>query len=174
MIPFGSIRQKPTIIGYTQTSSSTVANTTNETTLLTSGVGSLTLPANYLTVGKTISVKVSGRHSAVANPGINIRIKLGTTTVLTTGLVASGNSTNDYFEVTGYITCRTVGSSGTVWGDGFYVETGGGTGRFSMANTSTTTINTTVAQTIDVTAQWDTASTSDTLTSDIAFIYSIN
>lgn len=160
--------------GYTQTSAVTVANTVTESTLLSSGVGSLTLPANFLVTGKTVKITVAGVHSATANPNITINIKLGSTTVMTTGIVTSGNSTNAFFEIHGFITCYTTGATGTVWAEGYYVETGGGTGRFSMGNSAATTIDTTASQTINVTATWGTASTSNTITASVAMVEFVN
>lgn len=148
---------------FTQTATATVANTTTETTVTSTGSGSLTLPANFFEVGKSIVIHAEGFHSAVANPNITVKIKIGGTTYLTTGTVVSGNSTNAYCEIKGTITCRTTGASGTVQAQGFFVETGGGDNHFGMPNTTTQTIDTTVTQTVDVTVQWGTASSSNTI-----------
>lgn len=148
---------------FTQTATATVANTTTETTLTSTGEGSLTLPANFFTTGKTVQVKGYGYHSAAGNPDITVKIKIGGTTYLTTGTVSCGNSTDTYVELQGTITCRSTGATGTIMAQGFYVETGGGDNHFGMPNTTTQTIDTTTTQTIDVTVQWGTASASNTM-----------
>lgn len=149
---------------FVQTASATVSNTAVETTLVGAGDGITTLPANFFLVGKTIKITALGYHSAVANPTINIKIKFGSTTILTTGIVSSGNSTDTLIEIRAYITCRSTGVGGTVQSEGFYLETGGGSNHFGMVNTTTTSIDTTVAQAIDITVQWGTASNSNTIT----------
>lgn len=149
---------------FTQTASATVANTTAETALSSTGEGSLTLPANYLRVGRTIRVKAWGYHSSTAGPTIRIRIKLGSTTVLDTTAINSGNGTNKMWTVDGVITCRTTGGSGTVFGQGFYAELHPSGTTDSMVNTGATTVDTTATQAISVTAQWGTANAGNTIT----------
>jgi hypothetical protein len=150
---------------FTQTNSVTVANTVTETALSGTGVGTLTLPANFFVAGKTLNFNMMGFHSSTANPNINIRVKLGSTTVLTTGAVTSGNGSSNGFEAYGEITCRTTGSSGTVIGQGVYNEMHSSGAREDMVNTTTTTINTTTSQTLSITVEWGTASASNTITS---------
>lgn len=149
---------------FTQTASAAAANTTAETALSSTGEGSLTLPANYLRVGRTIHVRASGFHSSSAGPTIRIRIKLGSTGVLDTTAINSGNGTNKMWLAEGTITCRTTGASGTVFGQGYYAEFHPSGTTDSMVNTGTNTIDTTVPQAVSVTAQWGTASPSNTIT----------
>jgi hypothetical protein len=151
---------------FRQTQSVTVANTVTETTLIGTGVGSVTLPAAFFNAGTTLKVRVFGTHSAVSAPNIQLRVKLGSTTVLDTGAVASGNSTNALFSLEGYITCRTTGATGTVFSQGWYNErtAAGALTTFPMVNTTTSTIDTTGTLAVSVTLQWGTASASDTAT----------
>jgi hypothetical protein len=143
----------------------TVANTTTETTLTGTGTGSLTLPANFFNAGTTLKLRVFGLHSAAATPTIRIRVKLGAVTVLDTGTVNSGNSTNALLSIDAWITCRTTGATGTVFAQGWYNErTASALNTFPMANTTTSTIDTTGTLAADVTLQWGTASASDTAT----------
>jgi hypothetical protein len=146
---------------FTQTATVTVTNTTTETTVTSTGVGTLTLPANFFVAGKTIQIAGFGIVSSASNPNMRIRVKLGSTTILDTGNVPSGNVTNASFIVDGIITCRTTGSSGTLMAQGYYEEVHGSGAKGSMANTTTTTINTTTSQALTITAQWDSASTSN-------------
>lgn len=150
---------------FRQTASVTVANTVTETTLTGTGTGSLTLPVNFLKAGTTLKVRVFGTHSAALVPTIEIKVKIGSVTVLDTGIVNSGNSTNALLDIEGWITCRTTGATGTVFSQGWYTERSGGTvTTYQMVNTSTSTIDTTATQLVDVTLQWGTASVSDTAT----------
>jgi len=128
---------------YNQTTSVTVANSVVETSLLTS---TTTLPANFFSASKQIVLRLRGYHSAVSNPTIRIKVKLGSVVVLDTTAIVSGNSTNEYFDIDGVICCRTTGGTGTVMGQGFYLECGSGGNHFGMVNTSDVTIDTTTTQ----------------------------
>lgn len=149
---------------FTQTADQTVTNTTTETTILGSGVGTKTLPANFFVAGKTIRLRIGGIYStpAVATPSIIIKVKYGSTTIatVTTSSLLSGAS-NLEFDGEVLITCRTTGSSGTVMvhGDIEYATGVAGTISVDPLNNAgaTTTINTTTSNAIDVTAQWDSA-----------------
>jgi len=153
---------------YNQTTSVTVANSVVETSLLTS---TTTLPANFFSASKQIVLRLRGYHSAVSNPTIRIKVKLGSVVVLDTTAIVSGNSTNEYFDIDGVICCRTTGATGTVMGQGFYLECGGGGNHFGMVNTSAVTIDTTTTQVFDITVQWGTASASNTITATNGYIF---
>lgn len=149
---------------FTQTASVTVSNTTTETTLTGSGTGTLTLPANFFTAWKQLRITMWGYHSTVATPNLNMRVKLGSTTICATGNHAMHNDTNGMFRIEAVITCRTTGSSGTVFGQWLFNDYGTGGDTTQMVNTTTTTINTTTTQALTITAQFNAASTSNTIT----------
>lgn len=152
---------------FAQTASATVANTTTETTLASTGEGSLTLPANFLRPGRTVRVRASGFASDTGTPTLRFRVKLGSTTIGDTGAIAlTGTVSNEGFVVDYELTCRTAGASGTVIGQGFsHVDNSTNTGLLeSLPSTAAVTVNTTTAQAVSVTAQWGTASSSNTIT----------
>lgn len=148
---------------FTQTATGTVANTTSETAISSTGVGSLTLPANFFVAGKTIRVQARGFHSSVSTPTIQIKVKFGSTVILDTGAINTGNGTNDGFLMEGVITCRSTGGSGTVLGQGSYSELHTLGVKADMVNTTTTTIDTTASQTVSVTVTWGTAASGNTI-----------
>lgn len=163
----GKTKQTQSGVLFIQTSSVTVANTTTETALTDGGVGSLTLPANFFVVGRSLRIVGNGYHSNTNGDSLRIKVKLGSTVLLDTGAQTSGTSTNDGFIINAHITCRTIGASGTVMAQGEYKEytgTPSAHDTYELVNTSTTTIDTTTSQAISVTAQWGTASASDTIT----------
>lgn len=149
---------------FTQTADKTVSNTVTETSIIGTGVGSITLPANFFVAGKTIRIKVNGVYStpALATPSVTIKIKYGSTAVasVTTSSLLSGAS-NLEFDGNVLITGRTTGSSGTVMtgGDIRYATGVAGTSATDPLNNSgsTTTINTTTSNALDVTVTWDSA-----------------
>lgn len=158
---------------WVQTATATVANTLTETTLLAAGNGNLTLPANFLTVGKTIKITGLGTHSSSGNPTVRMRIYMGATVLLDTGLVNTANSTNAVWEARGLITCRTVGATGTVRCQGFYEEDDSNASPFGMPTTAPITINTTVTQTLNITYQWGTAAVGNTISCTNLLIESV-
>ncbi len=159
------IEALPATVGnlFCQTATGTIANSTTETAISSTGVGSLTLPANFFVAGKTIRICGRGYHSSASAPTIRIKVKFGSTVILDTTAVTSGNDTNAMIEIAGDITCRTTGASGTVFAQGQYHEFGSSPNAFQMVNTATVTVDTTASQAITVTAQWGTASASNTI-----------
>jgi hypothetical protein len=145
---------------FTQTASVTVANTTSETTLVGAGEGSVTLPANYGAAGRTLIIEGWGYHSATGSPTIQIRIYKGSTLLLDTTAVTSSSSTNALIQIRAVVTWR---SPTSVFCQGFYEESGGGSNNFQMVTTAATTVGA-GAEALNITATWGTASASDTIT----------
>lgn len=108
-----------TIVDSIQT---VVVASSAEGSIIGTGVGSKTLSANYLQVGTIIWINVRGILTTQAAPvSLRIRGKLGSTVVLdTTAIIPKGSLTNRYFEVTGFITCRSIGVSGSVFSQGSF------------------------------------------------------
>lgn len=169
----GSIVITSGIFSFSQTADKTVTDTSSETTILGTGIGSLTLPANFFSIGKLLRFHIHGYHSSVSDPNITIKVKLGATELMS-ATVASGNGTNDGFDIEGEIVCRTIGASGTVVAAGSYNELHSGGASVGTAKTTATTIDTTSALTFDVTIQWGVASASNSMTSQITILKSVN
>lgn len=160
MVYQNSIKQVLNGVIFTQTATGTVANSTVEGSVSSSGIGSLSLPVNFFVAGKTIRISGRGFHSSTATPTLNLKIKFGSTVINTTGTHSMHNTTNAYFEFDTIITCRTTGASGTVFAQGKMFD---GTDNISMGNIATTTVNTTIAQAITVTSQWSVGSSANTI-----------
>ncbi len=150
---------------WTKTASTTVANTTAETTLLDTGVGSKTLTASFFRVGRTLFFEVVGYYSNTVTPTIQFKFKLGSVVVLDTGAITTPvGVTNQQFRFKGQMTCRTTGATGTIFAQG-EVEIGGlAIPILPVVNTAATTIDTTGTLVSDVMVTWGTASTSNTIT----------
>lgn len=148
---------------FVQTADATVANTTTETTLIASGEGTTTLPANLLKAGRRLRITASGHISDTGAPTLNVRVKLGGTTICATGAVTLNNTvTQTDWHMTVDITCRSAGATGTVQGGGIFDHDNGGS--FGMVNTSAVTVDTTGTLAVDVTGEWGTADAADTIT----------
>jgi hypothetical protein len=172
----GSNRTDCTIGGtlYSQTNSVTDAVQTTETSLVGTGSGSNVLNANFYAIGTALKVAASGFYSTTASPGtITVRLKhsggaTGTVTVAATAAIAPpASASNQAWRLTATITCRTTGTSGTLIVNTileFATASAFTPADPSMVNTTTVTVDTTAAQTVDLTAAWSAASQSITAT----------
>lgn len=156
---------------FKKTADTTVANTVTETSLVGTGTGTVTLPANFLIIGRTIRVHAAGYYSDAAAPGtINFRVRLGgisgTVILNTTALTPAGTVSNQLWEMDAYFTCRTTGATGTIYAQGHVTlhDTTAASRVYEMVNTATSTIDTTAAQAVTPSLQWGTADAANTLT----------
>lgn len=177
--------QNPPVVGvyqnvYTATSDVTVQNTTTESTLFSGQMnsvdGGLTIPANSLWPGRTYQATIRGIYSTFAIlPGdLTIRVKIGGTTVAT-GVATSallGSVTNRGFLISFTMTARTLGTTGTVQVAGDVALNSAANSRlFYEINAATAaTVNTTVDQPINVTAQWAAANANNKIIAQTAAV----
>lgn len=150
---------------FTQTATGTVANTAAETTLVSTGVGTMTLPANFLVAGRSLRIKASGFFSTISTPNVRWRVKLGAVILLDTTTMAESNFSNMHWELNADITCRTTGATGTVFSQGRVSHiTGTGTlDSYPMVNTTATTVNTTAGALLDVMFTYGTANVNNSI-----------
>ena len=158
---------------YTQIGSSTpITNTTVETNLLDGGLGTLSVPANGFKVGDSFHVFGSGHISAVNNHTLRIRIKAGTVVLVDTGVMTMATATNTHWKLDIYFTIRTLGAAGvaSIVSAGAFNYTKNASASFEGINFSTETttgFDTTVSNTLVITAEWGTANTGDSIYSNI-------
>jgi hypothetical protein len=154
---------------FVGTANASVSNTTTETSLMPSGQGSLTLGANFFSVGRVLRFQAKGLFSTAIVPGtLNLRFKLGSVTVMLTGAqTPTGALDQTVWEVNGLVACRTTGASGTVRGQAdFYHEVAlvGSPVSWAMRTTANVTLDTTASNAIDLTAEWNTADADNIIT----------
>jgi hypothetical protein len=158
---------------YTQTASSTpVTNTTTETSLLDGGLGTLTVPANGFKVGDSFHAILTGHVSSVNNHTLRIRIKTDGIVLADTGVITMAGATGRHWKLEVYFTVRTLGASGvaSIAAGGTFMYTKNASNNFEGTNFSTETItgfDTTISNTLAITAQWGTANTGDSIYSEI-------
>jgi hypothetical protein len=149
-------------------SSSAIANTAAETNFSLS----YSLPANALTAGKALRIIAGGIFSTTLTPTLALRVKAGTTTLLSTGdyTPLSASLTTRLWSLEAILVCRTVGASGTIHGNGMVQCADAASSVLDgtaivLGNTGATiTLDTTAAQTIQLSADWSVASASNTIT----------
>ena len=158
---------------YTQTASSTpVTNTTTETSLLDGGVGSLMVPANGFKVGDSFHAILTGHVSSVNNHTLRIRIKANSIVLSDTSAITMAGTTSKHWKLEVYFTVRTLGASGvaSIAAGGAFMYTKNASNNFEGTNFSTETttgFDTTINNTLTITAQWGTANTGDSIYSEI-------
>jgi hypothetical protein len=157
---------------FAQTADSApVANTAIETTIVGSGVGTLTVPANSFSIGDSFTCALDGILSSGSSATLHIRIKTLTGVILAdTGIIDMDAATGKPWVMNLYFTVRTLGgvtvasiSSGGLFS---YIRNGGTQFEgYVLSTVNNTTFNTTVDNTLVITAQWDPASTGNSITS---------
>lgn len=162
---------------FAQTDDGTaVENTTTETSLLGSGVGSLLIPADSWIKGQSYHFQVTGVINANVNDAVHIRLKTGATQLL-----SGGSSTlfaitgGKYFQYDIYFTCREIGGPGVgiLEGTGTFgrkVDTSSQYRVTSINDTNNTTFTTTGNNTLDITAEWSVADPNNRIQSRTAIL----
>jgi len=165
----------PVVYGlYSQTANSTiVTNTTAETTIIGSGVGTLSVPANGFSVGDSFRAILGGVINATNNQTIRIRMRTGAVLLLDSGLQNLGSAvTDDIWSLNVDFTIRQIGGAGVAsivsLGSFHYTKTNNASVQgFGFNVVNNTTFDTTVSNTLDITVEWGSASTGNNIYSDI-------
>lgn len=157
---------------YTNTGAGTaVSNTVTETSLLSgataSAGSSLTIEAGSAAAGTVYRMYVIGTFATTGTPTIRFRLKLGGTTIADSTAVTSPNNSSGHFIIEVPIFVGTIGASGTVRAELFGKLTSATTGAvtpvFFVSSFAQVTSDFTAAQPFDLTAEWGTASVSNSL-----------
>jgi hypothetical protein len=154
---------------FSQTGSSTpVSGTTVETSIIGSGTGTLSVPINGFRVGDSFNGKLNGHISCVGTAEIQIRVKANSVLLGDTGLIALDASTNKHWQLDLNFTIRSIGSVGSIvsYGSFGYIKNSGL--NFEGSNFVTITpLDTTILNTITITAEWNTNNSGNSIYSDI-------
>lgn len=149
---------------YAQTANSTtITNTTTETSVVGTGVGSLTFAADHFVVGDSYHAKIGGEIAAQNGDDITIRIKSGSTVLATTGTISLSPTTDLGWECELDFTVAAIGASGTMCTNGNFAYTRNTGGLEGYVFQDVETFDTTIANTIDITVEWGQAKTQDTI-----------
>jgi len=145
------------------TDGSAVTNTVTETTIIGSGQGGLTVPANGFILGDSFHAKLGGEISAQNGDEITMQIKNGATVLATTGVITLSPCTNQGWEIEIDFTVSSLGASGSINTNGdFIYSRDSGTFEGVVFNDTETT-DTTASSTLDVTVTWGQAKTQDSI-----------
>jgi len=164
----------PVVFGlYAQTANSTtVTNTTTETTIIGTGVGSLSVPANGFAVGDSFRAILGGVINAGNNETIRLRLRAGSVLLLDSGAQNLGSAViDDVWSLNVDFTIRQLGAAGVasiVSLGGFnYTKTNNASVQgFGFNVLNTTTFDTTVSNTLNITVEWGSATALNNIYSD--------
>ena len=155
----------PIVYGlFSQTGTSVaVSATTVESTLISGGVGSIIIPANGFSVGDSFHGVLIGHISCVGTATLQIRVKTTSGILLAdTGVMAMEAATNKHWKLDVNFTVRTLGALFA------YTKNSGlnfeGV-NFSIVNN--TNFDTTISNTLDITAEWNTNNSGNSIYSEI-------
>lgn len=159
---------------FAQTANSTpVTATTVESSLVNGGVGSLNIPANGFVVGDSFNGELSGVMNAANNQTIQIRVKAGSVVLLDSGVQTLTNSIiDDIWTLSIDFTIRQIGAAGVAsiasFGRFSYAKTNNATIQsFGMNTINSTTFDTTVSNTLNVTVQWGSNNAGNSIYTDV-------
>ena len=146
-----------------------VVNTAVETTIVGPGVGSLAIPANGFSIGDSFTCALDGILSCGSSATLHIRVKTLTGVLLAdTAIIDMSAATAKPWLINLYFTIRTLGaptvasiSSGGLFS---YIRNGGTQFEgYVLSTINNTTFDTTINNTLVITAQWDPASTGNSI-----------
>jgi len=167
----------PSVYGlFSQTGDSvSVSGTTTESTIVGGGVGSLSVPANGFSVGDSFNVSVLGHISSKNNDTLTIRVKSGSVVFGVMGPVTMSQSNNKHFDLQIYFTIRNIGPAGTasILSGGQFNYSKDASFSFEGADFTTlnnTTFDTTTSNTLNITAQWSSADSANSIYSEVLIL----
>lgn len=153
----------PGNILFISTASALIISTDLEETLVGSGLGGVIISAADLIVGKKFIITLQGFISDTANPTFETRVKLNGNIIATTGAASLMTGVDDHWVMAVSFTVRAEGSGTTgkiVAAGSFQTEAPIHAG---MGGPAELDIDTTIAQTVEVTGEWSTGSASNTI-----------
>ncbi len=170
----------PVVYGlFSQTSDSIpVSATTSESSIVGTGLGTLNVPPSGFTVGDSFSVSIMGHISSKNNDTLTIRIKSNAIVLGTIGPITMSQSNNKHFNLQIYFTIRNIGGAGTAsilsGGQFNYSKDASTTFEGSdFTDLNNTTFDTTISNTLDITAQWSSADAVNSIYSEFLVLNKI-
>ena len=164
---------------FAQTANSTPITATNvESSLIGGGLGTLSVPANSFQVGDSFVAKLYGHISCVGTATIQIRVKSGSVLLADTGVITLDVTTNKHWNIEVNFTIRSLGNAsvGSIVSAGLFSYIKNSGLNFEGANfvfLNNTTFDTTILNTLNITAQWNTNNAGNSIYSDVFILNKI-
>ena len=152
----------PEVRGLYTSTDQAIANSTVFETLIGTGVGTLSVPANGFKVGDTFRATLGGHITCANNEDLTVKLVCSTGALVIEGPVNMSQATDQHWIFEVIFTIRQVGAAG--------VAAISSTGQFSYSKDASTSFegfdfsqventifDTTVPQTLDIVAAWNNA-----------------
>ena len=156
---------------FAQTASSASVSGITEQSIIGAGVGTLSVPANGFKIGDSFTCALDGLLSSISAATIHIHVKTLSGVILAdTGVVTMAAATDKPWLLSLFFTVRTLGGAGTAsissGGLFSYIRNGGTQFEgFVLSTINSTTFDTTINNTLVITAQWNSDSASNKIQS---------
>jgi len=156
---------------YSQTSqSATINKTTLEKSLIGTGVGTLSVPSDGFSVGNSFIAKIGGKVTNVNDTNITFKVKSLGVTLIDTGLITLKVGTSQFWQLDVNFTIRQIGKAGVASiisnGSFTHIRNNNAVDVFGFNTINNTTFDTTILNTLDITAQWQTANEGNSIYSE--------
>ena len=156
---------------YSQTDTSAEVTGIAGGSLVGTGIGGMSVPANGFKVGDSFHAKIGGHISNANNETLRIEIKTGSVILADTGVMTLNATSNAFWEIEIDFTIRSLGGPGVAEiisnGQFVYVRRSNldykGVG---FNNKQNTLFNTTVPNDLDLVAYWGSNNTTNKISSD--------
>ena len=160
---------------YSQTANSATINTTGEQSIVGSGVGSLSIPADAFIVGDSFHAKIGGVLNATGGGGrseLIVKIKTGAIVLASTGVFDLDTATNQGWECELDFTIATIGATGSICTNGNFAYVKDNDRKVSgYIFQDVQTIDTTISNTLDITVEWNVLNAGDDIYSANFVLY---
>ena len=156
---------------YAQTALSTpVVYASGEASIIGNGVGTLSVPANAFKVGDSFVAKMCGQLSCANNQIIHFRVRSNGVVIIDALQYTLATSTGKFFDLVLDFTVAKIGGAGTaqLFANGVFTYNKNASNTIEGVNfglVSSTLFDTTVSNTLNITAEWITNNAGDTIRS---------
>jgi hypothetical protein len=157
---------------FAQTSNSTtITSTIIESSLIGSGLGTLIVPPNNFSIGNSFRGDFGGILSSKNNDQLRIRIKSNAIILADSGFQTLPGNINVNWSLALNFTIRSLGVAGVgsivTFANFITIKQSNGTSEgFGFNNVNNTTFDTTIANNLEVTAEWSSNSPLNSIYSD--------
>ena len=156
---------------FAQTSlGNSVVYANGEASLIGLGVGSLSVPANAFKIGDSFVAKMCGKISCANNQQIHFRVRSNGVVIIDALAYTLATCTNKYFDLILDFTITKIGGAGVaeLFANGIFSYNKDASNAMEGVHfglVSNTVFDTTVSNTLDITAEWTTSNIADTIQS---------
>ena len=161
-VPSSGLNPYPVVYGlFSQTGTTQNITGTTEQSMISGGVGTLTVGANQFNIGDSFEAQFGGVITNTNGHDIRFRVKASSVILADSGFITIAANSNAVFNLTLNFTIRATGSTtnASIITLGTFQTakpSNAGLEGFGFDDLNNTTFDTTISNTLDVTAQFDT------------------